>query len=141
MGKPSRYASALLYQYVPFVAGIHGNALPSNSRVERDNLRGVTPIYIQISFLPQWAEDNGVTRAVLREQIEEQLKAHKIAISDLQTDTGGILSVIVTGSEKVEVTSPQPTKGYGYVCEVSASSKMSGCYMINASHWQRHGVM
>jgi hypothetical protein len=94
---------------------IAGNAIASNSRVERDNLHGVKPIYILISPIPDWVTKNGVTRQMLREWVENEFRKNKIDTSDTLQDNGGAFSIGVFGTEGIRSIPPHDVVGYQYL--------------------------
>lgn len=96
-------------------AGLPECAFASNTRVERDNLHGVKPIYILISPIPDWVTKNGVSRQMLREWVENEFHKHKIEISDTLQDNGGAFSIAVAGGEGRRIIAPYDVIGYQYM--------------------------
>lgn len=115
MGQKRRgWLSALLVTFA-LLSDVDRDAYASNTRIERDNLHGVKPIYIMISPLPKWAEDNGVTRQMMREWVESEFKSHKIRLSDTVQDTGGAFSIIIDGKQINNTVPPHAVVAYQYI--------------------------
>jgi hypothetical protein len=93
------YRTSLVFLLIlAAIASFQRSAYAANTRLETESLHGVTPIYILISNLPQWAMDQGITRATLRTLVETKFKTDGITVSEDQADTGGVFSVIIDGS-------------------------------------------